>query len=197
MKSVSALIALAITTFCLAPKLLEQNISPQTSTQEASKVDSPFQPGEIIPRFGKIAKVKTQLKIPDQEVLRIRFDVAEQAKAGEINRTFDSCARLINLHHAHGGDVSKLKIAVVIHGSAVFDVVNETVYGIKNDGDRHGSLDAVRVLHQQGVRFYVCGQSAAGKRLTGKDFLPPIIMAPSAMTAHAILDSQKYALNPF
>ncbi|MDT3272587.1 DsrE family protein, partial [Shewanella sp. SP2S2-4] len=48
-----------------------------------------------------------------------------------------------------------------------------------------------------GVKFYICGQSAAYFDLTSTSLLPGVDMALSAMTAHAILAQQGYSENPF
>ena len=52
-------------------------------------------------------------------------------------------------------------------------------------------------LMDKGVRFIVCGQSAAYYDVTNDGLLPGVEMALSAMTAHAVLDTEGYALNPF
>ena len=49
----------------------------------------------------------------------------------------------------------------------------------------------------QGVRVIVCGQSAAYYDVENDALLPGVEMALSAMTAHAVLQQQGYALNPF
>ena len=53
------------------------------------------------------------------------------------------------------------------------------------------------VMTDQGVRFIVCGQSAAGQGVAKSELLPGVEMALSAMTAHALLQQQGYTVNPF
>lgn len=168
-----------------------------TSTSVAQEKDEVFRPGPAIPEFGKIAKVKSDMEIPVDTVLKVRFDVARQARKDQINTTFDSAARLINLHAAAGVKPENLQIAIVLHGNALMDVTSKTFYGLRHDGRDQASLKAVRILHQHKVKFYVCGQSAAHHKITKGELLPVIKVAPSAMTAHAVLAAQGYSLNPF
>ena len=55
----------------------------------------------------------------------------------------------------------------------------------------------VAALLDNGVRVILCGQSAAAMGIAKSDLLPGVEMALSAMTAHALLQQQGYALNPF
>lgn len=172
------------------------SLIPLASTSVAQEHEV-FQPGPAIPEFGKIATVQSDMKIPADTILKVRFDVARQARKDQINTTLDSAARLINLHAAAGIKPENLQIAIVLHGNALMDVTSKTFYGLRHDGRDQASLKAVRILHQHKVKFYVCGQSAAHHKVTKGDLLPVIKVAPSAMTAHAILAAQGYSLNPF
>ncbi len=50
---------------------------------------------------------------------------------------------------------------------------------------------------EAGVRFIVCGQSAAGQGVANDDLIDGVEVALSAMTAHALLQQQGYTVNPF
>ena len=156
-----------------------------------------FQDGPLIHGFGKIAKVDADFRIPKNMLLKVRFDVAKQATKGELNSAFDSAARLINLHADQGIKPENLQIAIVIHGKAILDVTTQDFYGLQMDGAKQGSIQAIRKLHQNGVKFILCGQTAAFYKAGKSDLLPVIKVAPSAMTAHAILAKEGYSLNPF
>ena len=63
--------------------------------------------------------------------------------------------------------------------------------------DGNGSAAMVREMLGSGVRFIVCGQSAAAYGVTHDEMIPGVEMALSAMTAHAQLQQRGYTVNPF
>ena len=134
-----------------------------------------------------VADVQSALPVPADAVLRHTFDVAKRAEDGELNRTLVSAARFINMHARAGVHADRIKVAVVVHGTAVHDVA----------GEAPASAGLVAALVDQGVRILVCGQSAAYYDVKSDDLLPGVEMALSAMTAHALLQQQGYTLNPF
>ena len=146
-----------------------------------------FTTGPVIQDYGPVADVDSALPIPNDAVLRHAFDVARRAEDGELNRTLVSAARFVNMHARAGVDADRIKVAVVVHGTAVHDV----------SGEAPASAGLVAALVDHGVRVLVCGQSAAYYNVTPDDLLPGVEMALSAMTAHALLQQQGYTLNPF
>ena len=146
-----------------------------------------FTTGPVIQDYGPVADVDSALPIPKDAVLRHTFDVARRAEDGALNRTLVSAARFINMHARAGVDADRIKVAVVVHGTAVHDV----------SGEAPASAGLVAALVDHGVRVLVCGQSAAYYNVTPDDLLPGVEMALSAMTAHALLQQQGYTLNPF
>jgi intracellular sulfur oxidation DsrE/DsrF family protein len=59
------------------------------------------------------------------------------------------------------------------------------------------NADLLQQLMKNQVKVYLCGQSAAYYDITNDMLQPGIKMALSAMTAHAVLQSEGYSLNPF
>jgi intracellular sulfur oxidation DsrE/DsrF family protein len=149
---------------------------------------SAFRTGPIFEEFGAHAPVEgVGTFAPDTE-FAIAFDVADQAKAGTRNRGFESAARFINMHASHAVDPANMRIAVVVHGGAVKDLL---------DAEENGSRAMVTQLLDYGVRFIVCGQSAAVHGVAETDLIPGAELALSAMTAHAQLQQAGYTVNPF
>jgi intracellular sulfur oxidation DsrE/DsrF family protein len=146
-----------------------------------------FTTGPVIAKYGPAADVDATLPIPAVAMLRHSFDVSERAGDGEPNRTLVSAARFINMHARAGVDADRIRVAVVVHGKAVFDV----------SGDAPGNADLVAALLEAGARIIVCGQSAVYYDVATADLLPGVEMALSAMTAHALLQQQGFTLNPF
>lgn len=166
--------------------------------------ENQFKPGKTIPAYGKIADVPNMQALPDEAQFRVSFDLAKAAKVGELNRSIDSLARFINMHSANGVAIKDINLAAVIHGSAVKDFVNQAKYqsmtAEANDTSEtslNKNADLIKALSEQGVKFYICGQSAAYHGVKAADLLPNVNMSLSAMTAHALLQQQGYTLNPF
>jgi len=149
---------------------------------------SAFKTGPVFGQFGPHAPVEGIGEVPADTEFSIAFDVAKPADEGSLNRGFESAARFINMHVAYGVPEDNIRIAVVVHGKAVNDLL------AKPDNT---SADMVQVMLGQGVRFIVCGQSAAAYGVTQDDLLPGVEMALSAMTAHALLQQRGYTVNPF
>ena len=155
-----------------------------------------FHAGPVITTFGNIADVESDVKLPPSTIFKIRFDVGKISKSQSINSTFESAARFINVNVAAGVPRENIRIAIVVHGSAAFDVTKHSFYERKK-GKTNSSTAAVQRLQKHQVEFYLCGQSAAYHGINKSDLLNGVKLAPSAMTIHALLDQQKYSLNPF
>ncbi|MEE8230253.1 MAG: DsrE family protein [Qipengyuania citrea] len=125
---------------------------------------SAFRTGPIFEEFGAHAPVEgIDTFAPDTE-FAIAFDVAGQADAGTRNRGFESAARFINMHASYGAEPERIRIAVVVHGKAVHDLLD--------DEADNGSHSMVTQLLDYGVRFIVCGQSAAAHGVARADLTP-------------------------
>jgi len=158
-----------------------------------------FVAGKTIPAYGKIAAVDVDQRVYSYSKFKIAFDTAKGADAGELNRTLTSAARFINMHTEAGVKPKNIKLAIVVHGGAVKDVTNDAFYAEGQDGTPVSNANAalVKTLIENGVEFYVCGQSAVYYGVGNDDLLPGVKMSLSAMTAHALLQQKKYTLNPF
>ncbi|WP_223787867.1 DsrE family protein [Marinicella meishanensis] len=150
-----------------------------------------FKPGPTIPGYGLIADVPGAQTLPADAHFKISFDVAKPGAEAAVNRQIDSTARFINMHTAAGVPVERIQLAVVIHGGAVKDVAQATT------PNTNPNAPLIEILQQHGVKFYVCGQSAAYYGVGAEDLLPGVELSLSAMTAHALLQQQGYTLNPF
>ena len=159
--------------------------------------ETAFHKGPVIPEFGNIASVNSEVVIPKNSQLKVRFDVSAKAQEGEINRTFDSAARFVNLHVDIGVPLENISIAIVVHGGASVDVTRQDFYKALHNGEVNANIFANETLVKNRTRFFLCGQSAAFNEIDNSDLLPSVIMALSAMTMHALLGQQGYSLVPF
>ncbi|NNU16496.1 DsrE family protein [Parvularcula sp. ZS-1/3] len=146
-----------------------------------------FEPGNVLPEFGKVADVETSFEAPQGQPFRVVFDVAKTVEEGESPH-IGKAARFLNMHGEGGVDPRPLDIVVVIHGRAVGDITNE---------DRNEQRAMVEALLGKGVRFIVCGQSLAGLQVPQSALIEGVEVALSAMTAHASLMEEGYHSMPF
>lgn len=155
-----------------------------------------FHAGPAIADYGPVATIDQDMTIPADVEFKVRFDIKDQADAGAISRKLETAARFINMHVENGVARENIDLALVIHGGAVRDVTNAAFYKKVMDAD-NANAPLIAALLEHNVKLYVCGQSAAYYDVSNEDLLPGVDMALSAMTAHALLDADGYALNPF
>ena len=156
-----------------------------------------FHAGTVIENYGKVATVKTDEPLPNRVKFKVAFDVADPAKAGEVNRKIDSLARFINMHAEAGVPQKRIHLAMVVHGKATMDFTKTSRYSQTYEGVENANADLIAALSAAGVKFYICGQSAAYYDVSNDDLLPGVNMSLSAMTEHALLQQDGYSLNPF
>lgn len=151
-----------------------------------------FTKGPLITEYGPVVIVDGAAPLPADTGFSVAFDVTARGADGALNRKFESAARFLNMHAAVGVKADNMRLAVVVHGPAVFDLTNAARFGAANP-----NADMIKTLEGHGVRFIVCGQSAAFQDVGVEDLLPGVELAVSAMTAHALLQQGGYTLNPF
>ena len=165
--------------------------------QPASAQMENFRTGPVFDDFGPTAPVEQSEPLATDARFSIAFDVATAADPDKINRTIESAARFINMHVAAGVPEENIRLAIVVHGGAAFDLTSQEFFAAHRDGRKNASAAAITQLQDHGVQFHLCGQSAASQGITNADLLPGVNMSLSAMTAHALLQQQGYTVNPF
>ncbi|MEG3766769.1 DsrE family protein [Alteromonas sp. 14N.309.X.WAT.G.H12] len=153
-----------------------------------------FKAGPVFTEYGKHAAIDG-VTIAPTETFKIAFDAVKGAEPGSINRKFDTLARFINMHVANGAKLENIHLAIVVHGTATFDVLSSAAYK-QVKGVENANTPLIQALINKGVRFIVCGQSAAAKDISADMLEKGVEVELSAMTAHARLQKQGYTLNP-
>ena len=156
---------------------------------------SEFVDGPQIKGFGKHAPVKTATVAKDT-IMKVAFDVGAPAKKGAINRRFDSLARFINMHVASGLKTENIQLALVVHGKASLDLLDNPTYQKAHQIDNPNKA-LLQVLMQNNVQIILCGQTAAAYDIAHEQLVKGVKTELSAMTAHALLQQQGYSVNPF
>lgn len=157
---------------------------------------SDFTKGPVIKNFGENAVIDSDIRIDPEHTFNVVFDVGKQGDQDKVNRAFNSLARFINMHARAGTKPENINLALVVHGKAAYDLLNNKSYEKEflSDNPNHALLNE---LLKNRVRIYLCGQTAAYYDVKNSDLHPGVKMALSAMTAHALLQQQGYTLNPF
>lgn len=156
---------------------------------------SDFVDGPQIKGFGKHAPVKTATVAKDT-IMKVAFDVGAPAQKGAINRRFDSLARFINMHVASGLKAENIQLALVVHGKASLDLLDNPTYQKAHQTDNPNKA-LLQVLMQNNVQIILCGQTAAAYDIAHEQLVKGVKTELSAMTAHALLQQQGYSVNPF
>ncbi|UAA40886.1 DsrE family protein [Paraneptunicella aestuarii] len=155
-----------------------------------------FTSGPVIEGFGENAPVKQTHPVSANQKFKIAFDIADQGDSGAVNRKINSLARFINMQARAGVPVENIQLAMVIHGKAGYDFLNNAAYKAKFGVDNPNS-ELLKQLVANNVKFYLCGQSAAFLDIKQDMLVDGVDMALSAMTTHALLQQDGYTLNPF
>ena len=156
-----------------------------------------FKTGPVFEGFGPHAPVEGMGPVPADTEFSHAFDVAVPAEEGKNSRGFESAARFINMHVAAGVDPDNIRVAVVVHGKASMDLLNDAAWAAKGREGANPSGAMIREMLDHGVRFILCGQSGTAYGITQDDLIPGVETALSAMTAHALLQQRGYTVNPF
>ena len=168
---------------------------------------SAFKTGPVFEDFGPHAPVDGVGQVPADTEFSIAFDVSKQTEDHVQNRGrnrgFESAARFINMHVAAGVDPDNIRIAVVVHGKASLDLLNDVAWAARQPAEEESEAPdnpsgaMIHAMLDSGVRFILCGQSGAANGIAQEDLISGVETALSAMTAHALLQQRGYTVNPF
>lgn len=152
----------------------------------------------LVKGYGGIYEVPDATERPDPSLdYKIIVDLSTGADdPKQISRWVDNVARLMNLHGLAGVKKEQMHVKVVIHGGAIFTVMNDENYQKKYEAD-NPNLKVYEALKEAGVDIYVCGQSMRARGLTKSDIWEGIEIAHSALTTFTTYVPQGYTLLKF
>lgn len=156
---------------------------------------SAFSYGPVINDLGKHAPVPGH-SVSEESEFKVAFDVASTGGTATLNRKFESLARFINMHAAAGVKKENIHLALVVHGKATLDLLNEASYSTKYNASNPNE-PLIKALLENNVRVILCGQSAAANAVKSTQLIEGVEIQLSAMTAHALLQREGYTVNPF
>jgi intracellular sulfur oxidation DsrE/DsrF family protein len=142
--------------------------------------------------MGVVDTDNTVLKYNPAIDYKIVVDVYDKIKdSTKLASTWREVGRTYNLNIANGVPMDKLKMVVVVHGYAVYTVLNDAAYE-KKYGVKNPNTEALKAYKDQGIEFYICGQNLGFFNLPAKDLAPEIDISISAKTALITLDQLGY-----
>jgi len=143
--------------------------------------------------MGVIDTDNTVLKYNPQIDYKVVVDVYDKIKdSTKLAGTLREVGRSYNLNIANGVPKEKLKMAVVIHGWAVYAVLNDDAYE-KKYGIKNPNTEALRKYKEAGIEFYICGQNLGFFNIPQEDLASEIDISISAKTALITLDQLGYS----
>jgi intracellular sulfur oxidation DsrE/DsrF family protein len=140
--------------------------------------------------------IKTKAKALDYNKdleYKIAIDITDKiSDSTQIMATLVEVARTYNLNVVNGVPRKKLDVAVVIHGSAIYGILNEEAYQAKF-GVPNPNIAVIKEMKKEGIKFYVCAQILAFRQVPEENVIKDIDLALSAKTALSTLDLMGYA----
>ena len=152
--------------------------------------------GPVVPSFGPVYEVIPDFANPSDLDYKVAFEAAQTSTPARLNSTLTSAARFLNMHGQAGIPRDRVAAAVVIHGTAVSDVLNAEAYRARHDAENPNAA-LIQELLEAGVQIVVCGQSAASRGVEKEELMDGVQLALSAMTAFVILQEQGFRVNPW
>ena len=129
-------------------------------------------------------------------VAKIAFDVSAatpDSARGSFNSGLLEAMRIPNLHAAAGVPKDKMDVVVVFHGPGAMSFLNDEIYN-QRFKMKNPNLALIKQLQDNGVKFVVCGQTAAFRNFTEASYAPGTLKAYSARTAISDLTQRGYAV---
>jgi intracellular sulfur oxidation DsrE/DsrF family protein len=177
-------------TFALATAALLVAASSASAQQRA-------QAGPIIESGGAVFSVDPDLKTPHDRDYKVAFEIrAPSSEPDQMNASINTVARFLNMHAQAGVPRDRVSGALVAHGGASFELLDNAAYR-ERFGVDNPNAELIRELVAAGQPVLICGQSAASRGIDKETLIPGVQVALSAMTAFLLLQDQGYRVNPW
>ncbi len=151
--------------------------------------------GPIVDGYGaSFAIPDADVKLPVNHDYRVVWEITTYPDGPDaVNRPLDRVARFLNLHGKAGIPVEKMHLAVVVHGAALKNMLNDEAYEPEFK-TKNPNRELVERLLASGVQLYVCGQSMGFQGRSKSQLAPGVKLAPSAMTMIHLLQDEGYTV---
>jgi intracellular sulfur oxidation DsrE/DsrF family protein len=150
----------------------------------------------LIQGYGDFKPVPN-LSFKTPKKLKAVFDVyTSNDNTEELNRGINTVARYINMHIDAGVELKNIKAAIVFHGAAGKDILNNKAYNKRYITD-NPNTELLNKLHDAGVQIIACGQTVEFRNYQRDEVLDFVDISLSAITALISLQTQGYQLITF
>jgi intracellular sulfur oxidation DsrE/DsrF family protein len=166
-------------------------------TLSLASAEAQQQAGPVINAGGEHAPVPNMTFEIPRLSYKVVWDIeVGPARLGEVNDEYNVPARFVNQGAAMGLKRENAQAAVVIHGAAGEEMLENAEYKARKGVD-NPNIALLTEMSKAGVRIILCGQTVDSRKMPRDKILPFVEIAPSAAWAHAVLLRQGYTVNPF
>jgi intracellular sulfur oxidation DsrE/DsrF family protein len=143
--------------------------------------------------FGTVFKIeKPDLLLAKNTVYKVVFDVfTDGKKKSKKNASVVTVARYIHMHLQQGVPKENLKVALVLHGAATKNALNDATY-LEKYGKENPNSTLLHALKQANVDIFVCGQSLYAKGYKEEQTSTDVRVSLSALTALVYFQTEGY-----
>lgn len=191
MKKITIVLVALISNFLFLNHLHAQNRTAILKANEA-KLTFPLYKGSY--EMGVMPVEDVSFPFAHKGVAKIAFDLSAatpDSARGSFNSGLLEAMRILNLHAAAGVPKEKMDVVVVFHGPGAMSFLNDEIYN-QRFKTNNPNLALVKQLQANGVKFVVCGQTAAFRGFTAASYVPGTLKAYSARTAISDLTQRGY-----
>lgn len=155
------------------------------------------QAGPMIESAGAVFSVDVDFVTPTDRDYKVAFEIAQPSSSpDQLNPTINTVARFLNMHAQAGVSEDRLSGAIVAHGPASFELLDNEAYRARFGVD-NPNAEVIKELIANGQPVLLCGQSAASRNVPTEGLIPGVQVALSAITAFMLLQEQGYRVNPW
>lgn len=150
----------------------------------------------IVDGYGGVFPIPEAEQLVDPEKkYKIVVDMTSGAKnfTKDMNPGFENIARLVNLYGLAGVPKENLSVVVVIHFEATPVILSDESFMMEYK-EKNPNTEVINKLGENGVKFYVCGQSLRMRKLVDYKKNSNIRVAHGAMLALSHFQSIGYSL---
>ena len=153
--------------------------------------------GPVILSGGAVFAVEATFPTPRSLEYKVAFEVATVAEEPhQLNVGLNTVARFINMHAQAGVPLEKIRSAIVVHGPAGWDLLDDRSYQART-GVPNPNAELLRELMDFGTRVILCGQTASSRGIPIPGLLDGVEVSLSAITAFVVLQDEGYYVNPW
>jgi intracellular sulfur oxidation DsrE/DsrF family protein len=154
--------------------------------------------GPAIEDHGPVYAIPDAVEFGDPiEGVKAVFDISVGSEdPAAINARIETVARFLNMHVAAGYPQESVQAALVLHGSAARDALNNEGYRERYGVDNPNTA-LLAALAEAGVEVYLCGQSREHRGFGPDEIAEPVETALSAMTVLLAKQKMGYGLIAF